>query len=324
MTHRLVSVVTPFYNTAPYLAECIESVLDQRDCEFEYVLLDNCSTDGSEEVARRYAERSKRIRLYRNDRLLPQVPNYNRALTFCSKQADYIKIVEADNWLYPECLSQMTALASAHPSIGVVSSYNVTETQVRLTGLPLACTRLSGAEAWSKYADLNVYAFGAPTTVLLRADLVRARAPFFDEQLKIAEDLSAFWDLLQESDFGFVHQVLTFVRAQNESLLSKIRGLDAQELDRVLLTFRHASQFMGPERAAKALHDARRSHYRAMARGMLRSQGRRFFEFHRDGLISGGLDFHRGPLLAALIGEAVRLLFHPTRLLNLARGRPAD
>ena len=51
----LVSVVTPFYNTAPYLAECIESVLGQSYPAFEYILADNCSTDGSSEIAEGYA-----------------------------------------------------------------------------------------------------------------------------------------------------------------------------------------------------------------------------------------------------------------------------
>ena len=61
----LVSVVTPFFNTAPYLAECIESVLAQSYSHFEYILLDNCSTDGSSEIAAAYASRDSRIRLIR-------------------------------------------------------------------------------------------------------------------------------------------------------------------------------------------------------------------------------------------------------------------
>ena len=51
----LVSIVTPVYNEAEYLAECIESILAQLYQNWDYTIVDNCSTDGSVEVARRYA-----------------------------------------------------------------------------------------------------------------------------------------------------------------------------------------------------------------------------------------------------------------------------
>src|SRR5206468_9138726 len=76
----LVSIVTPFFNTAPYLAECIESVLAQSFTQFEYILMDNCSTDGSAQIAARYASRDARIRLIRCSEFLSQLANYNRAL----------------------------------------------------------------------------------------------------------------------------------------------------------------------------------------------------------------------------------------------------
>jgi cellulose synthase/poly-beta-1,6-N-acetylglucosamine synthase-like glycosyltransferase len=52
-----VSVVTPFYNTREFLAECIESVLIQTYQNWEYILVDNWSTDGSSQVAEEYASR---------------------------------------------------------------------------------------------------------------------------------------------------------------------------------------------------------------------------------------------------------------------------
>ena len=75
-----VSVVTPFYNTAPYLAECIDSVLAQNHSDFEYLLCDNHSDDGSTDIAARYAALDRRIRIVRPPAFLGQVPNYNFAL----------------------------------------------------------------------------------------------------------------------------------------------------------------------------------------------------------------------------------------------------
>lgn len=81
MNNPLVSVLTPFYNTASYLAQCIESVLAQSYTEFEYMLIDNCSTDGSSEIAETYAGRDPQIRMFRRSQLVPQLRNYNDALT---------------------------------------------------------------------------------------------------------------------------------------------------------------------------------------------------------------------------------------------------
>lgn len=67
----LVSFVTPFYNTEQYLEECIESVLRQTYGNWEYVLLNNCSTDKSVQIAERYARQyPDRIRLEHNSEFL--------------------------------------------------------------------------------------------------------------------------------------------------------------------------------------------------------------------------------------------------------------
>jgi len=93
-----VSVVTPFYNTREYLTECIESVLRQTWVNWEYVLVDNCSTDGSSAIAESYASRFPgKIRVIRTSSFLSQVQNYNFALSCISRQSKYCKMVQADD-----------------------------------------------------------------------------------------------------------------------------------------------------------------------------------------------------------------------------------
>ena len=74
----LVSVVTPFYNTAAWLTECIESVLAQTYHNWEYILVDNCSADGSTEIARRYAKTDSRIRYVRHQEVAHPGPQLQR------------------------------------------------------------------------------------------------------------------------------------------------------------------------------------------------------------------------------------------------------
>src|SRR5439155_13185774 len=72
----LVSVVTPVFNGERYLRECIESVLAQTYTNWDYVIVDNQSTDRTNEIAHEYAARDPRIRVIRNDAFVRVVQNY--------------------------------------------------------------------------------------------------------------------------------------------------------------------------------------------------------------------------------------------------------
>src|SRR5258708_13357028 len=82
MTSRLeplVSIVTPVYNGEQYLSECIESVLSQTYTHWDYVIVNNCSTDRTPDIAREYAARDARIRIHSNETFLRVIENYNIA-----------------------------------------------------------------------------------------------------------------------------------------------------------------------------------------------------------------------------------------------------
>src|SRR5436190_6590278 len=106
----LVSVVTPVYNEAEYLVECVESVLAQTYQKWEYTIVDNCSSDGSLEIARRYAAQDSRIRVFQNQHFLRAIPNHNIALRQISPASRYCKVVLGDDWIFPDCLERMVAV----------------------------------------------------------------------------------------------------------------------------------------------------------------------------------------------------------------------
>src|SRR5438045_4978983 len=77
--HPLVSVCVPTYNYARFLPDCIESVLAQTLTGWELIICDDCSTDDSAEVVRRYADRDPRIRYVRNETRLGMNGNIKHA-----------------------------------------------------------------------------------------------------------------------------------------------------------------------------------------------------------------------------------------------------
>ena len=222
----LVGVVTPVRNTAKYLAEAIESVLAQTYQRWEYAIVDNGSTDGSLEIARGYAERDPRIRVHALDEVVGVLQSLNRTVRHLPADADYCKVVCADDWLFPECLERMVAMAAAHPEVGIVGAYRLDEDEVNLDGIRVDRSVVPGRElGHDSLMGGFPFVFGSPTSTIIRADLVRGRASFYNED-NLHSDVEACYDLLRTSDFGFVHQVLTFTRRHNESNTSYARRLN--------------------------------------------------------------------------------------------------
>ncbi|HKY98489.1 MAG TPA: glycosyltransferase family A protein, partial [Gemmatimonadaceae bacterium] len=205
-----VTVITPVYNGEAYLAECIESVIAQRYSSWDYIIVNNCSTDNSLDVASRYAERDSRIRIVNNEVFVDVVESHNIAFRLLSPESKYCKIVSADDWIYPECLERLVAVAERHPSVGIVGCYGVTNRGIRVSDVPLGSEMFSG-EAICRMHLLGSQILSAYTSVLYRADLIRKWRPAFAVTVPSA-DIHWSLQLLQHSDFGFVHQILYFER----------------------------------------------------------------------------------------------------------------
>jgi glycosyltransferase involved in cell wall biosynthesis len=213
MTSPLVSVVTPVYNGDPHLAECIESVLAQTYQNWEYIIVNNCSTDRTLEIAGRFAQKDPRIRVHSNRTLVKMGPNHDIALSLISPESRYCKVIHADDFMFPECIERMLCVAVANPSVGIVGAYRLDDTRVNLDGLPYSSTVVSGRETCRKFLLEDLFLFGSPSSVLIRSDLIRERKEFIDDETFFMHgDTAACHEMLMGSDFGFVHQVLTFTR----------------------------------------------------------------------------------------------------------------
>jgi glycosyltransferase involved in cell wall biosynthesis len=106
-----VSVAIPVFNGADFLADAIESVLNQSFDDLELVICDNASTDRTPEICREYAGRDRRVRYFRNDRNLGAVPNFNRAVAHA--RGPYFKWLAHDDRLAPSYLAATVAALHA-------------------------------------------------------------------------------------------------------------------------------------------------------------------------------------------------------------------
>lgn len=116
MTPR-VSILVPAFNREHLLAECLLSALHQSLGDFELVVVDNASTDGTWEVCKRVAATDPRVRIFRNNTNIGPVRNWARCAM--EARAPIAKLLFSDDLLEPECLSSMVPHLD-NPDVGLV------------------------------------------------------------------------------------------------------------------------------------------------------------------------------------------------------------
>lgn len=302
----LVSVITPVYNTEKYLAECIESVLSQTYQNWEYVIVNNRSTDNSLEIAKRYAQRNVRVRIHNNDKFLNLMQNWNHAMRQVSHDSKYCKVVHADDWLFPECIARMVEVAEAHPSVGIVGAYRLDETKVNLDGLPYPSTVIPGHDICRWQLMVGPYIFGSPTSLLIRSDLIKARNNFYNES-NIHADKEACFELLRESDFGFVHQVLTFTRRHNETTTSSLSALKTHNVGRLFILQKYGPIYLTESEYQKCFNATMYRYYKFLTTSLLRFPPKDFMNHQKKELAKLGHTISVPRLLLYMFLEILNL-----------------
>jgi glycosyltransferase involved in cell wall biosynthesis len=140
-----VSVLMPAYNAEKYLGEAIESILNQTFTDFEFIIIDDCSTDKTWEIIQEYVKKDKRIISIKNEKNLKLSATLNKGIEAC--KADYIARMDADDWSYPDRLEKQYEVISKDPKIGIlggsmevcdedlkvlnVRKYNISDSEIR-------------------------------------------------------------------------------------------------------------------------------------------------------------------------------------------------
>ena len=116
MTVPRVSVLMTAYNRERFIAEAIRSVLASTFTDFELIVVDDQSKDGTVKIARGFASQDSRVRVYVNDMNLGDYGNRNRAASHATGR--YLKYVDADDYIYSHGLDVMVRMMDAFPSAG--------------------------------------------------------------------------------------------------------------------------------------------------------------------------------------------------------------
>ncbi len=304
-----VVIVTPVYNGEKYLAECIESVLAQTLTDWQYIIVNNCSTDGSLDIAERYARNDDRIRVYSNDAVLPVIANFNRAAALVPPGARYLKFLCADDTLFPDCLQRMVAVAESNPSVQLVASYKIHGASAVCEGPPYPQAVASGKDVCRWFFEGKLGVLGSPTDLLIRLPTAPLNGRLFDETYLHA-DIEFFVRVLKHgADYGFVHQILTFTRTHPESVSAFAHVMGTGKAESLAMVVTHGPAFLAPRDMASIEHAHRRGYLRFLFRAKLKLWDRSIWAFQREkrqslGLRIGGFDI-LGAGLVELLSSAL-------------------
>lgn len=114
-----LSVFVVTYNQEKYISQALDSILCQQiDFEYEIVVADDCSTDGTSLILDKYAQNNNHIKVYHNPQNLGFIKNWKFALSKCC--GEYVSILEGDDyWLTNYRLQKQVELLDMHPEYGM-------------------------------------------------------------------------------------------------------------------------------------------------------------------------------------------------------------
>ncbi len=319
----MVSVLTPVYNGESFLAECIESVLGQTYRNYEYIIVNNCSTDGTLEIAEKYSRLDSRIRVYTNETFVGVIANHNIAFSLISPSSKYCKVVSADDFIFPNCIARMIQVANSEPSIGIVGSYQLSGSRVRWQGFQYPKNAFSGHEICRRVflgteSDLG---FGSPTSIMYRSDLVRDNRDFYPNPSPHSDTSTCFRDL-QGSNFGFVHEILSYERTHGDTQTTQSADINRYSSAYLSDLILYGPYYLNETELQSRITEELWSYQQFLAINyFFSSRDDKFWTYHKGRLEELGHPLTRATLIASMIKKALRELSNPGIAIAKARKR---
>ena len=209
----MISVVMPAYNAADFIGEAIQSILDQTYTDYEFIIVDDGSTDGTAAIIQSYAERDPRIRLIENPH-----GGVCEARNTAIRQAsgDWIVLMDADDIARPHRIERLVQAAEADPEVVVWGSYL---TRITINGDVIGNIEVGTTSKEAFYAidrTQRLIEMFAPTAMFRRD--IALKVGGYNPLLLVAED-SELWDRM--ADYGpivTVPESLLLYRLHDKSL----------------------------------------------------------------------------------------------------------
>lgn len=190
-----VSVIMSVYNGEEHLDECLKSICEQTFSDFEFIIVDDASTDNTAEILERWRRTDSRIRLLRNPENKERSISRNRAIM--AARAPLIAVMDADDHALPVRLALQTTFLQAHPEVQILGG----DMLIYNSGKCLQHPQNNDAIRAALFFDCSIF---HPTT-MLRKSILTNENKWYNPSLPPTEDYGLWADLLTVSTAVFAN-----------------------------------------------------------------------------------------------------------------------
>lgn len=225
-----VSVVMPAYNAENFISEAIDSILNQTFTDFEFIIINDGSTDRTIDIIKSYSD--NRIVIVENEQNMGIVHSLNKGLEYA--QGKYIARMDADDFSVKNRLEKQVKYMDEHPNIAVLG------TSIKIFGDNIR-DRVVDYATDSDMIKVNLlfHSCFAHPSVMIRKQVLDEFNLKYDSQYQGREDYKLWWDISQVSNLTSLNEVLLYYRIHN-SQVTKNKNLKSKENSKLFLKKRLA------------------------------------------------------------------------------------
>ena len=216
-----VSVVMSVYNGSCYLRESVDSILNQTFTDFEFIIIDDGSTDNTWEILTKYAEGDRRIKLYKNEENIGLTKSLNKGLKLAA--GEYLARQDADDISLPTRFEKQVSFLQEHPEI-VLASCDIE--LINAEGLT--------TDRYQRHCEPDLVAWyllfynrlGGHSQVMFRRSPV-LNIGGYCETYRYSQDYELWCRLTEIGEIAIIPEVLLKQRFHNQRI-SKVNGAEQE------------------------------------------------------------------------------------------------
>jgi len=212
MENKLVSVVMSVYNNVEYIDKAVTSILEQTYENFEFIIIDDCSNDGSREKLQEYATKDSRIELLLNEKNRGLTKNLNRGLQLA--KGEFIARMDGDDYSFPERFGKQIEYLQQNKQVVLVGTgYYIIDSEDHRSTL-----NIEGGEPWEVFWKSIFGPVIMHPSAIFRKTLIDNNSLKYREETFPAEDFDMWSRMMRYGDCGIVQEPLIEYRLHSANI----------------------------------------------------------------------------------------------------------